>query len=168
MNEVADRLALQHLVCAYGHGIDRRDYALLQSLYHGDAIDDHSPYYCGPAKGYVEWLPSMMDNWRATSHCMLNMVFVLNGDQAEGIISARAWHLTADGTTEFIAWGRYADRYEKRDDVWRFTHRFFVLDSTEERSADIRDSFGTAGVETGKAGAEDPVYARLPMFAADR
>ncbi len=168
MNEAADRMALQHLVCAYGHGIDRRDYALVQSLYHVDAIDDHSPYYCGPAKGYVEWLPTMMANWRATSHIMLNMVFLFDGDRAEGIISARAWHLTADGTGEFVAWGRYADSYEKRDGIWRFAHRFFVLDSTEERPAGGQDSFGTEGVETGKAGRDDPLYARLTLFAASR
>ena len=42
MDEVRDRMALQHLVTAYGHGIDRRDYGLLASLYHDDAVDDHS------------------------------------------------------------------------------------------------------------------------------
>lgn len=168
MDEVVDRLALQHLVAAYGHGIDRRDYALLKSLYHDDAIDDHSPYYCGSASGYIEWLPGMLATWSATTHTMFNMVFLLDGDRAEGIISARAWHRTADGTREFTAWGRYADRYEKRDGVWRFAHRFFVLDSTEERTVETRDNFGTDGVETGRAGSDDPIYRRLPMFGGDR
>lgn len=161
-------MALQHLVVAYGHGIDRRDYALLKSLYHDDAIDDHSPYYCGSAAGYIEWLPSILDTWRATAHTMYNMLFLLDGDRAEGVISARAWHLTADGTREFIAWGRYADRYEKRDGIWRFAHRFLVLDSTEERACDTGDGLRTEGVEIGQAGADDPIYRRLPMLGADR
>ena len=110
----------------------------------------------------------MMANWAATSHAMLNMLFLLDGDRAEGVITARAWHLTMDGTREFIAWGRYADRYERRDGVWRFAHRFFILDSTEERAVETQDSFGTQGVETGRSGADDPLYRRLPMFNADR
>lgn len=168
VDEAMDRLALQHLVAAYGLGIDRRDYDLVRSLYHDDAIDDHSPYYRGPAAGYIDWLPSMMATWRATSHTMFNMLFLLDGNRAEGVISARAWHLTADGTREFTAWGRYADRYEKRDGIWRFAHRFFVLDATEERPADTRDSFGTEGVETGRADGDDPIYRRLPMMGAER
>lgn len=168
MEEMLDRAALQHLVNAYGHGIDRRDYALVASLYHDDAIDDHSPYFCGPATDYVAWLPTMLATWRATAHVMLNAVFAIDGDLAEGVTTARAWHLTADGTREFIAWGRYADRYEKRGGVWRFAHRFFILDATEERDAQGGDAFGTEGVETGRAGADDPVYRRLEMFRADR
>jgi len=168
MDEVRDRMALQHLVTAYGHGIDRRDYGLLKSLYHDDAIDDHSPYYCGSAAGFIDWLPQMLATWAATSHIMLNTLFLLDGDRGEGVITARAWHLTADGTREFIAWGRYADRYERRDGIWRFAHRFFILDHSEERAVEQQDSFGTQGVETGRAGADDPLYRRLPMFRAGR
>ena len=167
-DEAQDRLALQHLVATYGHAIDRRDYGLVKALYHEDAIDDHSPYYCGSVAGFVEWLPGMMSTWAATAHTMLSMVFAIAGDRAEGVTSARAWHLTADGTREFVAWGRYADRYEKRDGVWRFAHRFFILDSTEERAANKDDGFGTAGVETGRAGADDPLYRRLPLFAGQQ
>lgn len=167
-DEMADRIALQHLVAAYGHGVDRRDYALLRSLYHPDAIDDHSPYFCGPAADYIDWLPSMLANWSATSHVMLNMLFVVDRNKAEGVISARAWHRTADGSRDFVAWGRYADRYEKRDGVWRFEHRFFVVDSIEDHPAQGGDSFGVGGVETGRAGADDPIYRRLPMLGADR
>lgn len=165
--EVQDRLALQHLVSAYGHAIDRRDYALVRALYHDDAIDDHSPYYCGSATGYVEWLPTMMANWSATSHTMFSMVFVVDGESAEGVISARAWHRTLDGARDFLAWGRYADRYEKRHGIWRFARRFFVLDAVEEGPAATGD-FGTEGVETGRAGGDDPIYRRLPLFGALR
>jgi len=166
--EMLDRVALQHLVSAYGHGIDRQDYALLRSLYHEDAIDDHSPYFCGPASDFIDWLPTMLATWSATSHAMVDTLFLLDGDRAEGIVTARAWHRTADGKRTFIAWGRYADRYEKREGIWRFVHRFFILDATEEHETAAEHGFGTEGVETGRAGADDPVYRRLPMFAADR
>ncbi len=168
VDEVLDRIALQHLVTAYGHGIDRRDYTLLRSLYHDDAVDDHSPYYCGPATGFIDWLPTMLATWSATSHSMINMLFLIDGDQAEGVITARAWHRTADGKRAFIAWGRYADRYQRRGGIWRFAHRFFILDSTEEHEVADDDDFGTEGVATGRAGADDPIYKGLPMFASAR
>lgn len=168
IDEMLDRAALRHLVSSYGHGIDRRDYALLTSLYHDDAIDDHSPYFVGSAADYVAWLPGMLATWSATAHSMIDMLFLIDGDRAEGVISARAWHRTADGTAEFIAWGRYADRYEKRAGVWRFLHRCFILDATEQRPASAGDDFGTDGVAIGRAGRDDPLYHRLPLFDAAR
>lgn len=166
--EATDRLALQHLAAAYGHGIDRRDYALVRSLYHDDAIDDHAPFFTGSADDYVAWLPSIMAGWSATAHTALSMLFLIDGDVAEGEVTARAWHLTLDGTREFIAWGRYADRYARREGVWRYTHRSFILDWTEDRAVGPRDAFGTDGVALARAGSDDPVYSRLARFAHDR
>ncbi|MFN3554217.1 MAG: nuclear transport factor 2 family protein [Novosphingobium meiothermophilum] len=166
--EAATRAALRHLADAYGHGVDRRDWALLRTLYHDDAVDDHTPYYCGPASGYVDWLPQMMANWRATMHTAFSQLLVLDGDRAEGEVMARAWHLTLDGTRQFIAWGRYADHYERRGGVWRFARRSFILDHAEDLPASTGDDFGSNGVGRGDAGAGDPVYARLGLFAPGR
>lgn len=163
--ELADREALRHLVAAYGHGIDRRDWDLLRTLYHDDAVDDHTPYYCGSASGYIDWLPSMMANWQATRHTALSCLFALDGDRAQGEISAQAWHLTPDGARQFVAWGRYADHYERRDGIWRFARRSFVLDFAEDLPAQVGDGFGSDGVATGCAGGGDPVYERLSLFA---
>ncbi len=168
VDQIVEEAALRRLVDSYGHAVDRRDYALLRTLYHDDGVDDHSPYFVGPASEYIEWLPSMLANWSATSHVMLSALFLIDGDRAEGIVNARAWHLTADGKRAFIAWGRYADRYERRDGVWRFSHRFFVLDSIENRVVDNSDDFGSAGVAVSAPGLEDPIYSRLPMFGVDR
>lgn len=163
--ELADRMALRHLADAYGHAIDRRDYALLRTLYHPDAVDDHAPYYTGSASGFIDWLPGMMANWQATMHTVMSALYAIDGDRAEGELATRAWHLTLDGTRQFIAWGRYTDHYEKRDGIWRFARRSLILDHAEDLPANAGDDFGSEGVGTGKAGADDPVYARLPLFA---
>ena len=167
--EIAARMAIRHLLDAYCHAIDRRDYALLASLYHPDATDDHTPYYTGSAAGFVEWLPQMMDGtWAATSHTITNCLLLIDGDRAEGEICTRAWHLTLDRATQFTAWGRYCDRYEQRDGVWRFAHRSLVLDHAETTPAAPLGEIGTSGVGLGAAGTSDPVYDRLPLFGADR
>lgn len=161
----ADREALRHLVAAYGHAIDRRDYALLRTLYHDDGVDDHTPYYCGSADGYIDWLPTMMANWKATMHTALSMLFAIDGDHAQGQIAARAWHLTPDGARQFVAWGRYADHYARRDGIWRFAGRSFILDFTEDLPIAHGSDFGSDGVGMGCAGEHDPVHARLSLFA---
>ena len=86
--EHLDRIALQHLIWSYCHAIDRRDYALLRSLYHDDAIDDHGAMFCGSPDAYVAWLPTMMANWQATAHTVTNMLFLFENDHAEGEIPA--------------------------------------------------------------------------------
>lgn len=166
-DEAADRLALQHLAAAYGHGIDRRDWALVESLYHPDAIDDHRPFFSGSPADYCRWLPSMMANWRRTQHSVSNMLFLIDGDRAEGELVALAYHETLDGTRAIASHGRYADRYEKRDGVWKYLHRCFVLDWTDEYPLQKESAFAD-GVRLGRADAGDPVYDALPMLGADR
>ncbi|WP_231626232.1 nuclear transport factor 2 family protein [Novosphingobium sp. AAP83] len=165
LEELQSREALRHLVATYGHAIDRRNWDLLRTLYHHDAIDDHTPYYCGSVDGYIAWLPGMMANWRATIHTALSAVFAFDGDHAQSEIAARAWHLTLDGARQFVAWGRYADHYERRDGIWRFARRSFILDYSEDLPALGGDDFGSSGVATGCAGAGDPIHSRLSLFS---
>ncbi len=165
LEALEDRLALQQLAWAYCHAIDRRDFILLRSLYHDDAIDDHGSLFCGSPDEYVAWLPSMLANWSATAHLIHNMLFLIDGEQAEGELCATAYHRAVDGTREFIGHGRYLDEYRRRDGVWRIFRRTLVVDWEEERRAGPAPA---AGLPYGRASDGDPVFERLPMFAAQR
>lgn len=169
LQHLLDRAALERLVLSYCHGIDRSDLKLVRSLYHDDAVDDHGAMFCGSPDEYVAWLPGMLANWQATRHTVSNMLFLIEGDTAEGEHPTTAWHRTADGTRDLIAHGRYLDRYERRDGVWKFLRRNLVLDWMEERAnAPTLGGGVDDGVELGRGGADDPVYARLGLFGADR
>jgi ketosteroid isomerase-like protein len=157
--EALDRLALQKLVWTYCHAVDRGDLALVRSLYHDDAIDDHGAMFCGSPDAYVAWLPAMLANWRLMRHEISTMQFLIAGEQAEGVLSCTAWHRTAHG--------RYLDQYRRAAGVWRFQSRALVLDWTEERAVSA-GAMPDDGIATGRAGADDPLYARLPLFRADR
>lgn len=166
--ELLERVALQHLVWSYCHAIDRRDYALLRSLYHDDAIDDHGAMFCGSPDAYVAWLPGMMANWQATSHTVSNMQFLFDGEHAEGELTCTAWHRTADGARDVIVHGRYLDQYRKRDGTWKFYRRALVLDWAEDRALSAGAPGADDGVEHGRAGPDDPCYRRLPLFRKRR
>lgn len=169
LGEALDRIALTKLVSAYCHAVDRRDMKLLRSLYHDDATDDHGAMFCGSPDELVAWLPAMLENWQATSHMIGLMNFVIAEDQAEGEIGATAWHRTADGSRDIIAHGRYLDRYSKRDGIWKFAHRSLVLDWSEDRPVDAAGAPGADdGIAAGRAGPDDPVYARLALFRRGR
>jgi SnoaL-like protein len=170
VGELLELAALQRLAWTYCHAVDRRDYVLLRSLYHDDAIDDHGAMFCGTPDEYVAWLPTMMARWQATSHAIANSLFLIEGDHAEGELLTTAYHRSLEGTQELIAHGRYLDRYEKRAGVWKFLRRSLVLDWVSERSvaAPIETVGSGLGVPLGQASAADPCYGRLPMFKRQR
>lgn len=169
VDDLLDRAALERLVLAYCHGIDRRDLALVRSLYHDDAVDDHGAMFCGSPDDYVTWLPGMLANWQATSHTVTNMLFLIDGDRANGEHPTVAWHRTADGTQDLIAHGRYLDEYERRGGVWKFWRRSLVLDWMEHRAVEPQpDGQVDDGVQHGRSGPDDPAYRRLPLFGANR
>jgi hypothetical protein len=168
VGEALDTLALQRLVWAYCHAVDRRDYILLRSLYHDDAIDDHGAMFCGSADAFVAWLPSMLQNWQATSHAITNLLFLIDGDQAEGELVSTAYHRTLDGSREIIAHGRYLDQYRKRDGVWRFWRRALAHDWMEDRAIAPGSADADIGIAPGRPSMDDPAYQRLPLLALQR
>ena len=79
--ELLDRVALHDLVMRYCRGCDRRDFALVRSLYHDDAVDDHGVMFKGGPDDFVAWLPSVTGQWSLTRHSLSNSLFVIDGDR---------------------------------------------------------------------------------------
>ncbi len=169
MQELLDRIALADLVALYCRGCDRRDFTLVRSLYHDDAIDDHGAMFRGGPDAFVAWLPTAMAPWELTVHSITNSLFAVDGDMAEGEHHVRAYHRTyGPGRREYIIHGRYLDRYARRDGRWKFSHRSLVFDSgdivdvDEDRFAMISKD-ASAGTATG----DDPSW-MLKRLAARR
>jgi hypothetical protein len=162
-DEALVHLELQRLAWLYCHAVDRGDMALLRSLYHDDAVDDHGEMFSGSADDYVAWLPRMLAGLDATRHTIDSMLFVVDGERAQGELVNTAYHRTGDH--EVIVGGRYLDSYERRDGVWRILHRSLVMDTFEQRTASEPGGFIGKGVAWGSTGPEDPVFTRLALFS---
>jgi hypothetical protein len=162
-----DKQALSELVHSYCRACDRRDFALLRSLYHDDAIDDHGTMFRGSADEYLAWLPGVMANFEATVHSITNTLFIVRGDEAQGELYTHAYHRTpAPDAREIVIGGRYLDRYARRDGSWKFLHRALALDWVRLGAVDASAyrEFA-AGAPPGRTDALDPSYLALPFFA---
>ena len=162
-----DKQALAELVHSYCRACDRRDFALVRTLYHDDAIDDHGSMFRGSADEYVAWLPGVMANFEATVHSITNTLFIVRGDEAQGELYTNAYHRTpAPDAREIVIGGRYLDRYARRAGTWKFLHRSLALDwvRVEKVDASAYAEFA-AGAPPGRTDASDPSYLALSFFA---
>lgn len=165
-----DQIALRDLLMRYCRGCDRRDFALVRSLYHDDAIDDHGTMFRGGPDAFVAWLPQAMAPWDATRHSIGNSLFVIDGDLAEGEHYVEAWHRTpAPDAREYVVYGRYLDRYAKREGVWKFLHRSLVFDHGAIRDVDqaALDKLGGQAPH-GRADRDDPSWSYALLAEAGR
>ena len=164
---VIDKQALAELVYSYCRACDRRDFALLRTLYHDDAIDDHGAMFRGSADEYVAWLPGVMANFEATVHSISNALFVVRGDEAQGELYTHAYHRTpVPDAREILIGGRYLDRYARRAGRWKFLHRSLALDWVRVEPVDAC-AYGefAAGAPRGRTDASDPSYLAMPFFS---
>jgi hypothetical protein len=162
----ADKIALGDLVQKYSRAIDRRDFELLKTLYHDDAVEEHGQMFRGPASAYIDWLPEVLAKNETTAHYVVNTLFEIDGDRAEGETYKINYHRSLPpDAKETITGSRSHDRFERRGGVWRFTYRGIVLDWSEVRPVDPEAyrQFA-ASSPPGKPDATDLSYARLPLF----
>jgi hypothetical protein len=158
-----DKQAINELVYGYSRAVDRKDFALLRSLYSSDGYDDHGGLYRGSASGYVDWLEQAMQSCDITTHSVQNHLIALQGeDRAEGEVYVTAYHRLHNGSggfNELIEGLRYLDQYQKIDGRWLFARRTLVNDWAQVGPAfwDIEDP-ALKGTPVGKCSAADLSY----------
>jgi ketosteroid isomerase-like protein len=117
----------------YCRAIDRGDIELLRTVYHADATENHGAYQ-GPACDFVQHVADTVGSGghESTSHTISNIRIELAGDVADVETYLNAHHTLidpehGDQVHETIG-GRYLDRFERRDGVWRVASRRVAFD----------------------------------------
>lgn len=172
---LCERQAIVELVECYSRAVDRRDYALLASLYTEDGIDDHAGLYCGPVAGFVAWLEQALAGVDATTHHVHNATLAFDdadANAAEGEIYVSAYNRlrNPDGSLSELEQGlRYLDHYRRDENRgWRFARRTVVCDWARHGPAFWDPAHPLlAGKRFGRSGTDDASYAvlRSPVFA---
>ena len=122
---------IRDLALLYSRGVDRKDAALLRSLYTKDGMDYHGQFFEGTAEAYVQFLEQGLPHMRYSGHHICNHLISVDGNEAEGEVYALAYHILPDGKggyVEDLQPCRYVDRYRKEDGLWRFAQRVVEFD----------------------------------------
>lgn len=133
--QLSDIQCIREVAQRYCRGVDRLDEALMKSAYWPDATDDHG-VLVGNAMEFVERCMLSHLKWRSTNHCIFNHHIELddNGVVARGEIYNVTYLFHKDADVLDTWFGRYLDRYEKRDGVWRIFQRVCVHEGTNTTS----------------------------------
>jgi len=142
---LADKDEIRDQIYRYCRAIDRMDYDLIQTVWHPDGTIDFSDgsvdpnYKPGPPP-----VPCMKHfeftwPWRATlhthSHQATNIMIEVDGDRAGSeTTSITVLQKLKDGKIEqTMIWGRWLDRWSRRNGRWAIDHRQGVMDCAETR-----------------------------------
>ncbi|MFI5507767.1 nuclear transport factor 2 family protein [Mycobacterium sp. NPDC051804] len=162
LQDMLDEHALRKLVHAYCRAVDRGDIDALRKLYHHDAVDAHGAFSTGAVEGFFEQLVAARPYLRAMAHNITTVNFAIDGNAAEGEIYNIAVHTLAGKgrDIDLVIGGRYLDKYEKRDGVWKLLERTIVTDwarVTDPSSMDMSHPI-TADTLKGALDTTDPSY----------
>jgi len=162
LQRLADRAEIQDALCRYARAVDRGDWDLLRTTYHPDAYDDHFDYK-GDLEGLVKFLDERFASTDNSTHFLGNCLIEFGGiDVAlvETYFASRRLRSPSSDEMNALqpgdmicrqAWGRYLDRFERRNGDWRVARRVVALESrfTSVAKQGARDSRSTWGARDG-------------------
>jgi SnoaL-like domain len=165
LQRLVDEAAIRRVHLDYCRGVDRRDWDLVRSCYHPDAVDHHGPY-SGGVDGFVTWGKQVLDAVLSTTHFVGNQIVDVDGSAAWHEAYCRAYHrlkaTDSEPEQDWVINLRYLDHFECRDGEWKISDRLVVHDSVR------RDAVGE-GTDTdffrGAFAPEDASYHRSRSWA---
>jgi len=127
------RAEIHDVLYRYCHACDRRDWAMMKSVYHPGAIDNHNTFD-GPADEFVDYLAVRFDQaFGLTQHHITNINIEFHGDTAYVESYFIAFHRHKDDPNhDSQTGGRYVDRFETRDGKWLIAFRQVAVDWTAD------------------------------------
>ncbi len=143
VEDVAELIARQQIsdvMLRYARGVDRQDWQSVRACFHDDAIDQH-----GDFSGTVDQLISSVAERHASipfSMHLLGNCLIEFSDREHAIVETyfvaiqrhqAAAAEAAPGSADLEVFGRYCDRFERRNGVWKITARFVAYDSTRRQ-----------------------------------
>lgn len=166
MDDIAElmaRVKIQDALLRYARGVDRKDWDMVRGSFHPDAIDSHGEFL-GNSEEFIDWVTRRHAKIPFSVHFLGNCLIDFLGDDAAAVetyfIAMQRRETAQNGApatgTDVEIFGRYCDRFEKRDGAWKIAGRKVVYDGsrTQPSTDHLRDPVGIAG----RRDASDTVY----------
>lgn len=140
LQRVVDKSLIGDVMCRYARGIDRRDWALVRSTFHDDAYNENGEYK-GNADDFVKWIASRQAKVESSIHFLGNCLVEFFGADTALVetyfASRRGGQSTKSGDAAGapreelapVSFGRYVDRFERRNGEWRVAKRLVVFEA---------------------------------------
>ncbi len=160
---LTDRQEILDCIARNARGCDRHDSEMLSSTYHEQSIDEHGAANTMPGKQYHEWANRVhaqgsIQNMHniTTHHCEID------GDVAHAESYSVGLFFNADGKTARLLAGRYIDKLERKEGVWRITLRRCTVEVGMTGDASFMNSsyFRDMGFLKGLRNKDDVWYQR--------
>jgi hypothetical protein len=166
---LADRLAILDVLAIHSRGLDRLDSRLIKLAYWPEAIVDYGGFK-GAAHQFAELVTgALAESYELTQHCLSNSLVALSEDSARGALPegrarveslVSAYHLLAGGQEAMSFCGRYLDKLERRDGLWKLIHRRVVMDWSQRQAVvDERGAESFMHLTKGRNDSDDASYA---------
>lgn len=127
IDALIDRQDVADCIARFARGMDRFDRPLFLSAFHDDAVIAAGPFV-GAADALYDWAMGLhAAGQEATHHNLLNQQIEIAGDDAH----VETYYLFVGrnhDTTNWMAGGRYLDRLERRDKIWRIALRTTLIE----------------------------------------
>lgn len=166
VREHEDMEAIRQAVYTYARGTDRCHRDLVAHAYHDDAYDDHGTFG-GDKQTTVDTIVSNPSGSPVSMHHVGNVLIELQGDAAnvESYFFACQVRETDGRRYGRVRAGRYLDRFERREGVWRIARRFVVDDWSRIDELTTPDPIVDDRCRHGSRDTADPSY-QLSDFTA--
>jgi ketosteroid isomerase-like protein len=126
LRQQKDRQEIMDCLLRYTRGVDRHDRALMASAYHPGAIDQHGVAPDLNGDDFTDWAIGWHGEFQTRhQHIINNSSIELDGDVAHVETYYTFWADNRQGPPS-LCFGRYLDRFEKRDGRWAIAHRVCV------------------------------------------
>jgi 3-phenylpropionate/cinnamic acid dioxygenase small subunit len=157
---------IQDCLCRYARGVDRRDWPSVRACFHDDAVDHHGEFH-GSADEFIAWVSDRHSAIPFAMHFLGNCLVEFLDEETAAVetyfvaIQRRERSVNRESEfegTDYEVFGRYVDRFERRDGTWRISSRRVVYDSTRTQPSTnhLRALVGVIGRRDGS----DPVFDR--------
>jgi hypothetical protein len=156
VRELADRQAITDLIYRYCRSVDRLDIPLGHSVWHEDGHADYGSVYKGAGRGVIDFICAQHLHTLHHTHQVGNILIELNGDTAasESYVTANLRIRRGEQLMQMSVWGRYVDRWSRRDGGWGLERRIAIRDFDEVREVKPMNDH-----DVGRRDGSDPSYA---------
>lgn len=164
LSALAAKQEITEVLFRYCRGCDRADEAALRECFHPGSIHSHGGFQ-GLSTDFVDMAMRIVRPLKSSTHMLTNVMIELSGDRAVSECHFLAHHRRgkADGSGEedMFLKGRYLDRFEKRDGVWKIVNRTGLHDFERVVEPADRTLASASAEQLGQKWPDDPLYAML-------